>query len=249
MSKNIFYRTSAIADYYASYRIKWDEFYKSEKKVIADLQLSGEERILDIGCGCGGLGLALKEKFGIESYTGIEINEIAARKARELNPLATIFIGDFLEFSDSLISMCNYDVVFSLSCLDWNIEFEKMLLAAWEHVAPGGSLIATFRIVAGQGINDINASYQYINYEGGLSGETAPYIVLNAKDLLTKLGSLSPSSIHAYGYFGTPSASSVTPFETICFTAVSAKKRLLDDSGSTKLHLNLPSEILLHLEH
>ena len=33
-------------------------------------------------------------------------------------------------------------------------------------------------------INDINQSYQYINYEGNKIGEKAPYVIFNVNDLL-----------------------------------------------------------------
>ena len=35
-----------------------------------------------------------------------------------------------------------------------------MLSSAWSHVSDGGALIATFRIVAGAGCDDINMSFQ-----------------------------------------------------------------------------------------
>ena len=51
------------------------------------------------------------------------------------------------------------DVVFSLSCIDWNIEFKSMLLAAWNHVRPGGSFVATFRLTNLKGVNNFEERF------------------------------------------------------------------------------------------
>jgi precorrin-6B methylase 2 len=248
MEKNITYKTGEIVRYFAENRVRWEQFYDSEKLIIQGLGITSNNSILDIGCGCGGLGIVLKEKFGTTNYTGIEINELAAHKARTMNPSATVLCGDFLDFTKSYISEKVFDTVFSLSCFDWNIQFDEMLLAAWTHVAQGGSLIATFRIVATEGCGDMNKSYQYINYDGKLVGEKAAYIVLNAKELFDKLVALSPSSITAYGYFGAPSRTAVTPFKNICFTAVSITKWQGSKIGEPRLDLQLPNEILLQLD-
>jgi len=82
--KNITYRTEEIKKYFSENRISWDQFYESEKKVITKTWNSDIHEILDIGCGCGGLYSALKEKFGNLNYTGIEINQQAADFARQL---------------------------------------------------------------------------------------------------------------------------------------------------------------------
>lgn len=248
MRKNIKYISPKIADYHANFRIKWEEFYESEKIIIQGLGIKSRDSILDIGCGCGGLGLVLKEKFGTTNYTGIEISELAAHKAEVMNPSASIICGDFLEISQSDISEKVFDIVFSLSCFDWNTQFDEMLLLAWNHVAQGGSLIASFRIVAVEGCDDMKRSYQYINFDGELIEEKASYVVLNAKELFAKLEAFSPSSITAYGYFGIPSETAITPYEEICFTTVSVTKRSVNNIVQSHFDLQLPNKILSHLD-
>ena len=100
------------------------------------MDLSHRTTILDIGCGSGGLGLALKERFGVERYTGVEINASAAQAAQTLNPDARILQGDILEIPDGQLGQ--YDLVVSLSCIDWNVEFDTMLTKAWGLVSGGG---------------------------------------------------------------------------------------------------------------
>jgi SAM-dependent methyltransferase len=242
MKKNIKYQTKNISDYFSQNRVKWNQFYESEKIVIEEIGIKDTDQILDIGCGCGGLGLALKENFGVHDYTGVEINELAAQTAIQLNPEAKIICGDFLDLSKSPILNKEFDIVFSLSCFDWNVQFDEMLNSSWKHVKPGGALVATFRLTCGAGCDDMSKSYQCIDEK---SGELAAYVVINAEMLLNKLKGLSPKSITAYGYFGTPSPTAVTPYTELCFAAFAIQKKKIPDSKKPDINLNLPRTIFL----
>jgi trans-aconitate methyltransferase len=243
MNRNIAYQTDQIARYFEQNRVAWTQFYESERFIIGQLNLCQNHTVLDIGCGCGGLGLAIRDQFGVKKYTGVEINSLAAEVAHQMNPDAQILCGDFLDLHHDVFRGKHFDVVFSLSCFDWNIQFSDMLTAAWEHVLPGGALVATFRLVAGEGCNDMRQSYQYINFDGALEGECAAYVVLNANELVQKLKDLDPSDISAFGYFGTPSTTAVTPYEKLCFSAFSIRKRRIGDQSPVLLDLKLPEDI------
>ena len=243
MNRNIAYQTSQLAQFFAGNRVTWAQFYESERVIIEQLKLGRQHSILDIGCGCGGLGLALRERFGVENYTGVEINQRAAEVGRLMNPEARVLCGDFLDLGETELRNQRYTHVFSLSCVDWNLRFADMLTAAWNFVLPGGHLIATLRLVVGEGCNDINRSYQYINYEGIREGERAAYVVLNAASLIRELISFAPTNITAYGYWGAPSATAVTPYARLCFCAFSISKKSPATSG-LKVDLRLPEEIL-----
>jgi len=244
MNQNIVYGTDEIARYFAQNRVKWSQFYESERVIISRLGIDHNHKILDIGCGCGGLGLALRDQFAAENYTGVEINRQAAKAAREMNPKGQILCGDILDLRRAELDERRFDVVFSLSCVDWNVQFEDMLNAAWEFVLPGGHLVATFRLINAEGCNDADRSYQYINFDGIRAGERASYVVLNAKSVFQDLLSFDPDDINAYGYWGTPSASAVTPYERLCFSAFSIRKRNGSAGGPPRFDLNLPAEIL-----
>lgn len=244
MTKNISYQTDKIAQFFSVNRISWSQFYESEKKIINELRLGPDDQVLDIGCGCGGLGLALKEQFNINKYTGVEINALAAAAARKLNPDANILFGDILALDSEVLKEKTYDVVFSLSCIDWNVEFLKMLNASWMHVNPGGHMVATFRLTPEQGCADITKSYQFINYDGLLEGEEAAYVVLNINSLLNQIMQFDPAEIKAFGYWGPPSVTAVTPYERLCFTAIAIQKRKIGEKAETRLSLNLPLELL-----
>jgi SAM-dependent methyltransferase len=243
MTSNIAYETAEIARYFARNRVRWDQFYESERVLIERLGITDCGAILDIGCGCGGLGLALNEKFGARDYTGVEINVDAAQMARRMNPEAAIFQGDILVLSEHELSGKQFDVVFSLSCVDWNVRFGDMLATAWKHVRPGGYFVATFRLTAEDGCDDMARSYQYINYEGVREGELASYVVLNAASLCEQLTEFGPTRIEAFGYWGSPSATAVTPYDKLCFAAFAIQKRSPGDETPMQCALDLPDEI------
>jgi SAM-dependent methyltransferase len=242
MERNIPYQTDQLARYFARNRVAWPQFYESERVIISKMNLDPSRTVLDIGCGCGGLGLALRDQFGVRAYTGVEINAQAAEAGRALNPQAHILSGDILDLGNRELHDRQFDVVFSLSCVDWNVQFDDTLAAAWNFVLPGGYLVATFRLTEREGCNDIGRSYQYINFEGIREGECASYVVLNAPSLVRKLNGFGPSEINAYGYWGPPSGTAVTPYERLCFSAFSIRKRT-ERGDACRLDLRLPEEI------
>jgi hypothetical protein len=93
----------------------------------------------------------------------------------------------------------------------------------------------------------MDQSYQFINFHGARSGERAAYVVLNARNMMDMLYGFDASAIEAYGYWGAPSASAVTPYARLCFCAVSVRRRD-SDSGPMRLRLDLPPEIRASME-
>ena len=233
MSNNIHYKTSELSKYFSKNRIKWNDLYESERNVLNYINPIKTTNTLDIGCGCGGLGLALKEKFSLNFYTGVEINKEASNQALKMNKDATIYNGDFLKINFQR----RYGLVVSLSCIDWNKEFNAMLEKAWSLVIENGYLVISLRLTLDEGINSITDSFQYINYENKLEGEIAPYVVLNYKSWLDKLQNLQNlNHVYAYGYYGTPSSTAITPFKKVCFSVFALNK-----SDPSKLKINTPT--------
>ena len=245
MMENLHYATAELERYFSRNRIRWDQFYPSERGVLEHIDPSPSAAVLDVGCGCGGLGLALAERFGISDYTGVEINEASAETARRLNPRARILRGDFLRLGTGAPGREAYDLVFSLGCIDWNLRFDEMLNELWARVRPQGALVSSFRITRDAGINDIGNSYQYINFDGKRAGEIAPYVVVNARDLMAKLAALRGGRIFACGYYGPPGESAVTPYSRLCFAAMAIYKS--GDPDRLVLDLQLPDDIALDM--
>ena len=65
MNKNIAYKPDQLASYFTHHRVSWPQFYESERNIINRLALDDNDSILDIGCGCGGLGLVIRDEFGV----------------------------------------------------------------------------------------------------------------------------------------------------------------------------------------
>jgi ubiquinone/menaquinone biosynthesis C-methylase UbiE len=248
VSQNIKYTSREIEEFYKSNRIRWDQFYESEKKVISKIGIDTNSKILDLGCGCGGLGLALKEKYGSTNYTGVEINTLASETAKIVYPDAIFINKDILALSEEIVQQNMFDVVFSLSCVDWNIQFDEMLLKGFSYVKPGGYLVSSFRLTNLESLTDVTKSYQYINFKKEKEGEIAPYIVNNIHELLKTLKKLSPQEIYSYGYWGKPSETAILPYTELCF-AVFAVKKAMNFVKDPLIDLDLPKDILESLKN
>ena len=238
---NIKYESEGFKQYYSSHRHTWKEYYDSEKRIIEKVIgcFNRPLSVLDVGCGCGGLGVAMTEKFNISMYKGIDINESNIEEAK-INTKKKIACKS--EFSVEDVSYMNeekkYDMVISLSCVDFNVDVDGMIRKCWEHVGAEGYFIMSARLTNKEGINDISKSYQWIDKE---KTEVANYVVFNYSDLLRCLSELNDiDSIDAYGYWGRPSTTAVTQYEELCFSVIAIKKGV---SESTRITLDMPANL------
>lgn len=252
MSNNIVYRGDDIAQYYSRHRGNWDGFYKSEQWIFERVVHAGSGsfgHVLDVGCAAGGLGLALAERAHVSSYTGVDVNRPAIDAARARSyPIPSMFhaadILDCPELGDKV-----FDTVFSLSAADWNVETDAVIAEGWRRVKPGGCLVISLRLTPGEGVKDIERSYQYICFEGTptASTEIAPYVVFNTSEALSLFAHQEPAPVDVlgYGYWGAPSAMARTCFERLVFAVFAVRKpgdattRSGDAAATATLHLPL----------
>ena len=109
-----------------------------------------------------------------------------------------------------------------------------MLKKTWHLIKPRGGLVLSLRLTEKEGIDNIDKSYQFINFEGKREGETAPYVVLNFSDWMKSTKSFSyVLRIQASGYYGSPSSTATTPFEKVCFPVFLLKNQ----SATSVIHL------------
>lgn len=246
-NKNIKYGSGEIVSYYSNSRTKWNEFYPSERWVFERINMERSlGSILDVGCACGGLGMALNEKFSIDSYTGVDVNKDAilwAERYCKLTVPSRFMIDDILNAKN----VGFFDLVVSLSCADWNVEADSIIDKCWEYVRDGGYLVMSLRLTNLSGINNIELSYQMINFSGQEDmPEKANYVVFNFKDALHKLMELRPGFIGAYGYWGVPSQTACTPFKSLVFSVFYVKKKEnLAENGDIMTEFHLPSRLFI----
>ncbi len=246
MNRNQQYKTDQIAKFYSRHRVRYDQFYKSERWVFEHLGRPFG-RVLDVGCAAGGLGLALAERFPIVSYAGVDINQQAIDAAKGRNggyPMPAAFeCGDITKIA---VPGESFDTVISLGCADWNDDVIGNLEACWKRVAPGGVFIISLRLTDGKGICDKDVSYQPIDFDGtGGNVENAIYTVFNVKETLARFENLTPRASHvlAYGYWGEPSPTAVTPYKKLVFTVFAVTKAAGEARELTR-ELHLPTELL-----
>ena len=184
--KNIKYNSKSLSDTYSKIRTSWSEFYDSEKTILERVGISFKDSVLDLGCACGGLGRALKEKFSITDYTGIDINYPSIQNVKINDSFGTFYCGDILDdMFDNFES--SFDKVISFSCVDWNIEFDDMFNRSWNFVKPGGYLIVSLRLTDHSSVVDIKKSFQEID-----SKFKAQYVVLNFNEVMENIQRLNP---------------------------------------------------------
>lgn len=239
-NKNIKYSSDQIESFYKDHRSKWEDFYPSEHYIFEATDIRPSSTILDIGCGCGGLGNALRQKYGASQYMGIDINEKAIQTGQVLYPEFTLLAGDILNGDDIGLGENKFDIVIALGCIDFNVEFDRMLSAAMDRLMPGGIFISSFRLTNRRSLTALDESFQFINFDGELSGEKAPYVIMNYHEMIKKIESFSPRKIQAYGYWGKPSKTAVMPYDEVFFSVFALTK---GPSDACEYVLDIPDSL------
>ena len=253
---NLRYSSEEILHYFSQRRRCWHDFYPSERWIFERLVGPDKQmgRVLDVGCAAGGLGRALSERFAIMEYVGVDINRqvIEAAQQDQTHPVASrrFIQGDILEV-EGLVDK-GFDAVFSLSCADWNVRTHDIMQTCWQYVKEGGHFILTLRLTPKASLTDFARSFQYI-----FAGDTLPdnpedlekaaYVVLNVWEAFRFLADLKPGAVKitAYGYWGKPSATAVTPFDRLAFTSLAVRKGEKTDHGKDlRCELHLPLDLL-----
>jgi 2-polyprenyl-3-methyl-5-hydroxy-6-metoxy-1,4-benzoquinol methylase len=112
-------------------------YYGHARPEVVQLVPHNARRILDIGCGAGALGLAIKQRQPCH-VTGIEyVPEVAAKAAQVLD---TAIAGDaFAELEGLPIG--HFDAIVMADVLEHVDDSDRLLSLARERLAPGGKLI------------------------------------------------------------------------------------------------------------
>ncbi len=221
-------------------RTEWRHFYDSEKTVISSLDLASNSRVLDVGFDPGGLGLALKERFGIEQYSFVQTDDQKANEATIINPNASRIDLDLQAIGNDIGT---YDAVFSLSSSDEPDYLDSCIANAFKLVKEGGSLVFSCRLTETETVADSERSYQ-LSYNAKGDEIRAPYNVYGIRELIEKLFQFKPGEIFCYGYSGKPNSTVHSRFKTVCFAVFAIRKRVGPTIGEPKLELRLPNQLL-----
>jgi trans-aconitate 2-methyltransferase len=137
--------------------------------VIDRLELRGDERVLDAGCGSGRVTEQLLERLPRGELVGVDGSEAMVAAARErLGDRAELVHSDLLEFEADR----PFDAVFSNATFHWIADHERLFgrIAGW--LRPGGRLeaqcggegnVAQFLALAGR----VAARAPYAEHLGG----------------------------------------------------------------------------------
>jgi SAM-dependent methyltransferase len=142
--EDIFIAERTPRDWDAQYkRGKWDylleEIPSNAKRLV---EMIGEmpipRRVLDVGCGNGGLYFALKQKGAAVDYVGIDYSSEAILQAKATFPEATFFVGDATapkeEWGKDFSVIVFNEVLYYVPALATLEKYDPLLMKGGKHV-------------------------------------------------------------------------------------------------------------------
>jgi trans-aconitate methyltransferase len=107
-------------------------------EVLARLELSGDETVLDAGCGSGRITQALIERLPRGHVIALDASQSMVEAARERLPGADIRHGDLLELELEQ----PLDAILSTATFHWVLDHELLFQRLHAALKPGGRLLA-----------------------------------------------------------------------------------------------------------
>lgn len=110
-------------------------------KLISDLALAGNERVLDLGCGDGGITELIAEALPNGEVVGIDASKgmiDTAKPKEKANLRFTLMDIDDIAFEDE------FDVIYSNATLHWVKDHHRLLKNAFKALRAGGLLRFNF---------------------------------------------------------------------------------------------------------
>jgi trans-aconitate 2-methyltransferase len=116
--------------------------YQWAKELIPKLKLSGNERLLDIGCGDGKITAVLAKSLPQGRIIGVDNSEDMINLARANFPSSTYPNLSFQVMDARVLSFeCYFDRVFSNAALHWVIDHRPILQGVQRSLRNGGRLL------------------------------------------------------------------------------------------------------------
>ncbi|MGI8728017.1 MAG: class I SAM-dependent methyltransferase [Solirubrobacterales bacterium] len=108
------------------------------EQIFARMELRGDERILDAGCGSGRITGKLAAMVPDGEVVGVDSSEEMIALARERFPDLDLRLGDLLELTDE----DGFDLVFSNAVFHWISDHERLFEVLARALRPGGRIEA-----------------------------------------------------------------------------------------------------------
>ncbi len=129
---------------------KAEEYYhnsSSQKNAATDLMkhvvITGNERILDVGCGDGKITAEIAAKIPDGSAVGVDISPAMITFAQEAFPQQTVpNLGFFLKDAQNLDFDNEFDIIFSFTTLQWIEKHDAFLKGAYNGLKSNGGFLA-----------------------------------------------------------------------------------------------------------
>lgn len=124
------------------YQQKPSGYFQNVRQDLIDLIPAGHYRILEIGCGAGVTGKAVKDQGKAVMYVGVEISPEAAAKAKSV--LDAVHVMDIEEGTRELPYPEGYfDILLLADILEHLVDPWKVLKELSFYIRPGGFVIAS----------------------------------------------------------------------------------------------------------
>ena len=117
-----------------------DTYYTNVRGEMLECVPLNAANVLDIGCGAGTFGAALKRERGAQAVTGIEINRTAAQAAR--SQIDSVLVGDVVTTLPDLRGQ-TFDVVVLNDVLEHLIDPEALLNQLRAFMTKDGRVVAS----------------------------------------------------------------------------------------------------------
>jgi trans-aconitate 2-methyltransferase len=109
------------------------------REVLDRLELRGDERVLDAGCGTGRVTAALLERLPRGEVVAVDGSPAMVAEARErLGPRAEVFVADLTE----LALEAPVDAILSTATFHWIGDHDRLFERLYAALKPGGRLVA-----------------------------------------------------------------------------------------------------------
>ena len=162
------------------------------REVLDRLDLRGDERVLDAGCGTGRVTAALVERLPRGHVVAVDGSPSMVEQARErLGPGVDVFVGDLLELElDEPV-----DAILSTATFHWIPDHDRLFERLFAALRPGGRIVAQ---CGGAGnVATVQASIDAVA-EPALEGWPGPWNFQSPEDTAARLERIGFTDIRTW---------------------------------------------------